>query len=170
MGPSKKTLFLHKLSRGSFLFVSKGSVLFVFLIACFYTIHVFVDYDKDTSAISNLAFVIAAALSGLCFAFSSSLEPTDDAKDRLRYAGERFFHAALLLLTASILKYTMLTIRGHEVFMDHPVVTRIVEVPFGGFTGILFFWATMTAHTGLRIANDILWHRMARAKDWDDFV
>ncbi len=40
---------------------------------------------------------------------------------------------------------------------------------FGGRT-ILFFWAVLQAHTGLRVLNDLLWDRTTRYRDWDDLA
>jgi len=111
----------------------------------------------------------------LVFSCSRAIDGPPEHKDRFAFAGERFLHAALLLLTASVLKYVMLQVDAQSA--ASPVAGGSLLSPFavfrfflGSLVGVLFLFALNAAHTGLRISNQLLWARISRQKDWDDIL
>lgn len=134
--------------------------------------------SQDTTNITNTAFGILAGLSALSLSVARAVESTDSHRDRFLYAGERFFHAALLVLVASLLKYVLLSlVVAPPTMMSSPSVSSglpsILSVT-ARFTvettvGVLFFFAMNFSHTGLVFLTRVLWLRAGRYKDWDSF-
>jgi drug/metabolite transporter (DMT)-like permease len=106
---------LNKLGFVFFYIIRIGPPLIAFFIGVIYVGIVLVNFNKDTTPITNAAFVIVSVLSGLSFAMASAV--TDKkVKDRFVYCGERFFHSAILLILASVLKYAALVIDDSAFF------------------------------------------------------
>jgi hypothetical protein len=115
-----------------------------------------------------------AAFSSLSFRLSSTVEDSREDKERLAYCGERFLHAALLLVLSSVIKYAVIEI-GPVPFNSVTQLSQItwrfcVPIIFGGMVPILFFWALTFAHTGVIFINRILWIRIGKYKDWDSWA
>ncbi len=147
--------------------VVRGSVLLVLIVGWYYTYTLFQNLSKDTTPITNAAFAIVASLSALSFSCARSLEGPPDIKDRYAYGGECFFHAGVNLLIASILKYALTSLQGTKVVSTNSFLLFLLNTTIGVIVGLLFFWALMASHTGLRVLNSLLWQRFRRHKDWD---
>jgi hypothetical protein len=94
------------------LFVIKGSTVLVSFIGVIFSLLILQNYKQDTTRITNAAFAFTASLASLCFSCSRALKNEDKDRDRFTYAGERFMQASILLITASILKYALLTLQA----------------------------------------------------------
>ena len=73
-----------------------------------YTAIILNDLKQDTTSITNAGFAILATLATLSFGCARAVE--DAAGDRFAYAGERCFHAALMVIMASLLKYVAIAV------------------------------------------------------------
>jgi len=145
----------------------KVPVIAAFFIGGIYAIFVLANFSKDTTEIINVAVAITGALSGLCFAMSATVDLKNKIKDRINYAGERFFHAAIFFLIATILKYAALSISSYEFLKGKDTLIVLLTSPFHIFVVAMFMVAVSDAHSGIRVINDILWERLHRIKDWD---
>src|SRR5262245_49814392 len=67
-----------------------------------------VNATRDTMFVSNAAFVVVAALAGLCFSMASSLDVLVEpvTKHELVESGQCLFVSSSLLMTCAIIKYT----------------------------------------------------------------
>jgi len=147
--------------------VYKLPLFMAMFVGIFYMLIIFQNYEKDTTTITNIAFAITATFAALCFSIAGLIE-SNSLKDRFTFSGERLFHASISLSVASILKYTLLSIKEIEFISSHKTVDSAVSIILGALVGFIFFSALLHIHTGLRIANDLLWERQARKSDWDD--
>jgi hypothetical protein len=139
-----------------------GGLVATLAVVAVYVYHLAINYRADTTAISNAAFLIAATLSALCFAWSQSLRADDDDRDRVLFSGERLLHCAVFLVIASILKYAALTLSTYEMADVAQVVVRGVSDMFGILAAILFFLAVVGAYIGVLAIYGILWSRAPR--------
>ena len=160
-----------KAFRYGFFFVTyRLSVLAALAVASYFTFKMFIDYKTDTTAISNGAFVIVASLAALTFSWARVLGTEKDIQDRLTFAGERLFHAAVMLLVASVPKYGVLSLMQNSWISDHLELEIMLTSVSGLTAGSLFLAAVMSAHTGVRIINDSLLQRLRRYSDSDDII
>lgn len=151
-------------------FIRKVPVILTFFVSiCFITI-IASKLTEDTTSTFNIAFGACAALSGLCFRMSSSIEAELEHKRRMAYSGERFLHAALTLAICSILKYAALELNSFEWMQGIEWVRLSVEITFHSLSLPLFIWAVLDAYGGINIANDILWERLYNEEDWDSII
>lgn len=149
------------------------SVTAAVVVGFYFTFVMFTNYAKDTTAITNAAFAIAASIAGLSFSCARAIEGSHGSqgtKDRYTYAGERCFHAAVLWLVASVLKYALLSLQGQDSVFRQEWLLQGLKLGLGGMAGALFFLALLSAHTGIRVVNDLLCSRMTRYKDWDNWA
>jgi predicted membrane channel-forming protein YqfA (hemolysin III family) len=149
------------------LFILKGSLVLVLIVGAIFVILVLQGYKDDTTRITNAAFGITAILASLCFSCSRALRDEDKDRDRFTYAGERFMHASILLITASVLKYALLKFQSTQFGQAHITTTGILALPLGVSVTVLFMHALLNSHTGLKICGDLLWPRLSRYDDYD---
>jgi hypothetical protein len=149
------------------LFIIKGSVVLILFVGTGFVIVVLFNYKNDTTHITNVAFGITAVLASLCFSCSRALNADDKDRDRFTYAGERFMHASILLITASILKYAVLVIWATSFGLAHKNAIAFLTIPLGLCGPALFMQALTSAHTGLKVCGDLLWPRLTRYDDHD---
>lgn len=146
-----------------------GPPLIAFFVCIIYMFIVLIKFNKDTTPITNAAFAIVSVLSGLSFG-TASVVSDEKVKDRFVYCGERFFHAAILLILASVLKYAALSI-GESAFAElRQTTSRLLTIPLSFFVQLCFLYAILDIHTGINIANKQLWQRLNRSEDWDSIV
>jgi hypothetical protein len=152
--------------RACFWVFSRGSVVLVLAAGVYLTPKFLYDPSRDTTMLTNSGFAILASMAGLAFSWSRAIQSpgAEGLRDRVCFAGERFLHAAILMILASTLKYAAI------VDSTSSTVVEAIQFVLGTVVGCLFFWAMITAHTGLRIVNEILWSRMARHSDWDNLL
>ena len=126
-----------------------------------------INYREDTIHITNAAFVIIASLSAISFSFARTID-SKELSDRVTFAGERFLHGAILVLTASIIKYFIFIVLKISYFENTMWASTTLTLTIGVLASVVFLNGVMFAHTGLRVLNDLLLSRMTRHKDWDN--
>jgi hypothetical protein len=129
------------------------------IIGIFYVVRVFGSLATDTTNITNTAFVAMASLAALAFSWTRSLLEKDQRQWRIRFGGEQLTHAALLVLSASLLKYALLATgassrhAGAHSFADrvrsHGVALTVVDVTDGLLIVVLFSAAVVSAVSGV---------------------
>jgi hypothetical protein len=146
----------------------------VLVVGWYFSWKLFMRPLDDTSTVTNVAFGISATLAALCFSCARAIREPEEDIDRFTFAGERFLHAGILLISASVLKYSSLEF-GIAAWMNDAGVpsatwwqTALKSIP-GIVVGVLFLWAVISAHGGLVIVNRLLWKRHHRYPDWDSF-
>jgi len=144
----------------------KLPVLLALFISVGFSLFVLANYSRDTTTITNTAFVVMATLAAMAFSYSRSLN-AKILRDRMLYVGERLFHSSILMIIASLLKYLLLLAAQIEGVKANEFLSSYIVVPLGSLVVIFFFYAALNAHTAIRIANDELWKRMRRHKDWN---
>ena len=158
---------LNNLAKAYVYFIFYLPIVVAFFIGIFYALIVLYNINEDTTHISNAAFGILAVFSGLCFGLARNLNEYDSARDRILYAGEKFFIAAMYMIIASIIKYA--TIKLLLVDVDNflsiilDIISRITKLIYI----LLFYMALLDAHTALTILNKELRKRYYRYDDWD---
>ena len=148
-------------------FVYKAPFVIAMFMGCFYAIYMILNYRLDTTNVTNAGFAIMASLAAISFSFARVIE-SEELRDRIMFAGERLFHAALLILIASILKYFIFLILKLPYIANSNTFTNVLLNSVGLLTGLIFINGVLFAHTGMRILNDILLSRFTRQNDWDD--
>jgi hypothetical protein len=122
-------------------------------IGAIYTVIMLANTSNDTTAISNTAFAMAATLAAVSFGYTRALAPdTQDRKDTL-HAGESFFLSALVLLSASILKYGVLRL------MEYGGWLTVLGFVLGLMSSSAFFIALIAAGEGLDALSEVLSRR-----------
>src|SRR5207245_6509482 len=82
------------------------SLLLSFLGIYFVVTSMFLDPKKDTTSLSNSAFLILGLLANLAFSYARTMDAGQPGRKKAIKAGEDFFLAAVIFAVASLLKYT----------------------------------------------------------------
>jgi hypothetical protein len=137
------------------------------VVGLYFTYAQLANLSKDTTLITNAAFAMTASLAALCFSYARALDGAADIRSRVVHAGERFFHAAVLLITASLIKYLALALVKFESTRFWQVVIFLTAARLLGFLALLLFVrALMFADTGISQITNILWDR-PRKRLWE---
>lgn len=140
----------------------------LFLVGIWLSARVFVGWSEDSTRYTNSLFGIAAVLGALSFSWARCIQEEKE-KDRLTYAGERFFHAAVLLIMASVLKYATKEAISEDAVERLGWFPAFLFLSITPFVGLLFFYAVVAAHSGLVVLNRMMWERHWRrpeAEQW----
>jgi len=148
-------------------FIYKAPVVILWLAGAQYIFHMVSNYREDTTNITNAGFAIMATLAALSFSFARVIE-SEELKDRVMFAGERFLHGAILTVVATILKYFIFAMLKNPFFSNSVKLEVVLSFTIGMLVSLMFFYGFMYAHTGLRVLNDLLLLRFTRHKDWDN--
>ena len=89
----------------------------------------------------NTAFVAMASLAALAFSWARSLLPNDERQWRIRFGGEQLTQAALVVLSASLLKYALLATGG--------AALAVLDLTGGLLIVVLFSAAVVSAVSGV---------------------
>ena len=143
--------------------------LIIYIIAVYYSYILLRDMTVDTTSITNSAFAIIASLAALSFSCSRTLIDSKESQDRFAYSGERFFHSSVLLISASLIKYSVLSINDNFANSDASVF-HILSLISGVYISTIFFWSVTSATGALIIINKLLWQRFNRYPEWDYFI
>lgn len=133
-------------------------VVIVGIIGTLYSALLFSDFATDTSAITNVAFGAAAALSAICFSAVPTVDEESDRRDFHRSA-DMFLHAALLVLVAGLIKYAYQDIAAIRWLIERPTLSKTLEWSSRLFVPGFFLNAVLSAHDGLVHLNRVLWRR-----------
>ena len=144
------------------------------VVGLFYVVRVFGALTSDTTAITNTAFVAMASLAALSFGWVRSLLPNDQRQWRIRFAGEQLTQAALLVLSASLLKYALLATGASSRHMtsqsvaqrisSHGVALTALDVSCGLLIVLLFSAAVVSAVVGVLALSRALHEPLVRRK------
>lgn len=156
--------------RAIYFMFTRLSVLLVLVIGLYWTYALFANLKEDTTAITNAAFAVVATLAALAFSCARAVRDSDEAADRFEYAGERFFHGAVLLIFASVLKYAYISVATARRLETEGLLWAVLTTFIGVLVGVLFFWALSSVHGGLIVLNRLLWTRLTRYPEWDDVI
>lgn len=129
-------------------------------LALYFTVGQLTQLTKDTTTITNAGFALMASLAALCFSYARCLDDQPSMRSEVIHAGERFFHAAILLLTASLIKYAALACMEDPAPVE--VLNAVLEVVgqiFGYVALLLFVRASFFASTATIQITDHLWRR-----------
>jgi hypothetical protein len=149
---------------------TRVSVLLVFAVGLYFSFRLLCNLCEDTTPITNIAFAITASISALSFACARAIKGPNSDKDRFVYAGERYFHAGIMLICASILKYFFISIKSNLTSHDFAWFVNALGTTTGIFVTVLFYYALAAAHGGLIVLNKLLWSRFNRYPEWDDLI
>ncbi len=141
-----------------------------YLVGLYYTLTLLARLSQDTTAITNSAFAIFATLSELSFGWARAADPASDLKARVAHAGERFLHAALSVLTASVLKYAALASGISAYTPSSNVAKAVASLAAGVAVSGLFVAALTFAHTGVVVLNRLLWERARQYPEYDSLT
>jgi len=134
---------------GTYFVFTRLSVLLVFVVGLYWTYILFANLKEDTTTITNAAFAVVATLAALAFSCARAVRDSDEAADRFEYAGERFFHGAILLIFASVLKYAYISAVAARPLDDGGMLRKALTTSTGLLVGVLFFWALSSVHGGM---------------------
>ncbi|MEL7011223.1 MAG: hypothetical protein AAFY50_19385 [Cyanobacteria bacterium J06648_1] len=143
-------------------------VLIAFFVGIIFISSVVGRFSEDTSIIFNVAFGFTVTISGLCFRMSGNISEKED-KRRMTYAGERLLHASILFALGSFLKYAAIEASNSDLLANLNYIQAFVEHGLNFFVIPTFLWGLLDSHTGIKIANRILWRRLYSEEDWDSF-
>lgn len=132
--------------------------MIVGVIGTVYSAILFSDFATDTSAITNVAFGAAAALSAICFSAVPTVEEDSDRRDFHRSA-DMFLHGALLVLVAGLIKYTYQDIAEIRWLIERPALYKAFEWGSRLLVPGFFLNAVLSAYDGLVHLNRVLWRR-----------
>lgn len=130
-------------------------ILCIYLLAILYGFKAFVAPKNEAITLLNYSFGVIAALSGLCFTWASGLT-SNSVKDKIQFAGERFFHSAVLLLVAILIRF----LTDYPASIDHHNLLKGLFYKI-----IVFFSMTMAVtyfYTRLYITSKYLWRSRKR--------
>lgn len=132
-------------------------ILVVSIVGLYFAIYLFVNPASKTVSITSYTFAVVAALSGVSFGYSRSLDD-QEIRRRVQYCGERFLHSAILFLVASIVKYFLL--QDEILFASDSIEAfGIIVFYMDFFPDFLFLGSLINCIVGLRELNSVLYDR-----------
>lgn len=144
----------------------KTTLSSVFVVGVFYTIVLFRNLKTDTTVITNSAFAIAATLASLSFSYARAVGNSDEDRETIVYAAERFFNAAIFLLTASLLKYFLIHFASHIETKWALTLAKFFTSLLAVIVPPLFTYALFDSLVGLKRVFYVLWNRTHRLPGW----
>lgn len=118
-----------------------------------------ISLSADTTPITNAAFAMALALASVTFGWARALNNEEPVRPGVLFAGEHLIFAAVLLITASALKYAALSLGaatrgGHSVDLIEHIRTNgvfwvTIDFLLGGAVALLFGMAIGAGMTGI---------------------
>ncbi|MBC9910573.1 hypothetical protein [Chitinophaga varians] len=132
-------------------------LIFMLIIGCFFLLEDFYNPVKDTTNVTNIGFAVLAGISSLSFSWAGRLDRQTESQlhdDIVRF-GALAFHAALIFITASGLKYIHIHIDNSKPFQRWlgEYVIRYVYM----FSFFFAFEKTIFSVTGL---NKLLYRKL----------
>jgi hypothetical protein len=106
----------------------------------------FFDLQKDTNALSNTVLAFIAGLAVLAFTYAQTVNDDLPSRRRLLIAGEIFVGAALLLVFATVFKYTLVEMKW-DGLKDEATAQTYKEV-LSGAASFFFIVSALAAHVG----------------------
>jgi len=157
----KSKSFSNRFNSISYFIITKLPIYVLWLVGLYFVVRFLNDLSQDTTGVTNSAFAILASFSALCFTASRSIENEKEVKNSYEYAGERFFHAAILFITASVIKYGILSVKPLLISYLGLITSTIIVSVMNISVPLLFSYALNFSHIGLSVINKLLWLRVA---------
>ncbi len=142
------------------LFAIRLSEVLVGICCIYFTVIKFLNFDTDTTSLSNVFFALLGPLAMLAFAYANTLDREDGTRKAMEVAGARSFHGAVLLVLASVLKYALLHIKSLMWVPSNGTALTILDCTLGLMAGILFLLAAVEAFASLRTISDLFVMRL----------
>lgn len=136
----------------------RGCLIALTAVGIYFTIAQLWNLDQDTTAITNTAFAICASLASVSFGYARALNADDKSRESIVHAGERLFHAALLLLVASLIKYAALSALASDAATATASLSQGLRL-LGFISALLFIRSLFFALTGIQQLTTLLWSR-----------
>jgi hypothetical protein len=124
-------------------------------IGIYYTFVQTQSLDKDTTLITNAAFVISITLASVTFGYTRALESSVAIRNEVVEAGERFFQAAIFFISGTILKYPAVAVYSNPRSDGLKVIAGILA----GASVIMFIRAVIFVAMAVNQITAILWQR-----------
>ena len=83
------------------------------IVLLYLTAAMLLDPRKEILYIPSAALAVALAMAGVAFSYARTFRDDDTVRVEVTYAGEKFVHAGMLFLLASLLKYGAIDLPGH---------------------------------------------------------
>ena len=123
-----------------------------------YALRIITSDSSEIYTIGISGLFIFAAISALCFAFQPMVR-LEDEKKNIIYAGEKFFHATLLIIQTILVKYSY----NQIIIILNPEKQKILFYLTDGIFYIIVFiccsFAVYFSIFGFERLNDLLWKR-----------
>lgn len=148
--------------------VRNGPVSLVAVIGAYFGFAQFANPASETAWITNYGFGIVIALASVSFGYARSLE-APDAKEQIRYCGERFLHSSLLFLVASVVKYFLQQGLVRSAAQDSAIFGVVIGV-IAVFPGFLFLVSLVNSVAALRELNTFLYLRKKSGQELGKFI
>lgn len=117
--------------------------------------------------VTNSFFATLLAFAAVCFSFARAISEPSIA-DRITFAGERFLHAAIIVIATTAIRYVSFKVTAAQSFEDMHVAVAVGVGIVLFCCWVVFGIGVVFASSGLRIISDVLNDRMFRHDDWDD--
>lgn len=158
----KKTVTIIKAALKNRIRISRIISLSILFITGFhYTQQLLYNSSEKISTVGLSAFAIIGAIAALCFSLSPCLKDEED-KSKVLYAGEKFFHACLLIIQTIFLKYAtehgldLLWVKDSKVLST--IVFFILLIPQIVIV-VISLSATYACMYGFMVLDGLLWNR-----------
>lgn len=151
-----------------YLLYTKLSLVTLLFLGVFYCQLTVVKSDSNTWDITKGALAVLLSLAAVSFSWVRAIDGKT-IRIKIAYAGQLFFHGALLLLTAALLKYLITNIpEGMGPTESQFILTGLKHYLYI-FPPVLFLYSLLISHSALSILSKILWERLPKG-DWDKIV
>ena len=143
------------------------ALLLAWMVGFYFIFRMFTDFETDTTAISNGAFAIVAALAALSFSCARSLVEEEKVWGKhYSHAGQELFLGAIVFIMASLLKYSLLSIKENAWITTQPHLTSVLDIVLGWSAALLFGLAIGFTSRGLEVALVPLEHELTSLEEW----
>ena len=115
--------------------------------------------SKDTIGLSNSVFVIFASLAALSFGYANAIRNSPTPREKVIYAGERFLHGSLWVLSASAIRYLQRW-QGIEEGGSAGGVLKVIGQIVTFFPVITFIIGLIFAFMGYVTLDAVLFNRL----------
>ena len=136
------------------------ALLFAWIIGFNFILRMFIDFKSDTTSLSNGAFAIVASLAALSFSCARSLDEEKVLAKGFNLAGQSLFFAAIIFIMASVLKYSLLSLKQVPWILTQHQLVNVLDFLLGGLAAVLFGVAIAFTSRGLELVLALLEHRV----------
>lgn len=129
-------------------FVFRAPVILASIAGALYAAIMLVMFREDTAIIAGIGFMITAIFAALAFLYARASDDPD-ARGRLFQAGERLGYAALMMMTAGVVKGAASLLLGATMLIETSRAAEAVGFGASAIAAGLFLAGVAFAHMGL---------------------